>query len=193
MTTFQLRTSSIHMAIKNTITSSKVNWDLAKWQTECPELTYRVVHENHPDFIPTGLASKFNSSFLAASGCRIEINNEYRDIYIGICIGNRVDKGFIDEQPYVSAFDKISNERLFDGYLQHGNWIGRTSPLTPWQLEAITASGILAHLSLERMPEFPSGNLTELSNSSILGSFHSSAGIMFDQMNDNSDGHWPAQ
>ena len=91
----------------------KNGWGLNEWQNKCPESTYKVVDRNElPDWLPSGLTSKFNSAVIASSG--------NTNTYVGIIMGYRIDHYKIDEHPFVVAFDK-SNQKEYSGFIEHGD------------------------------------------------------------------------
>ena len=139
------------------------HWDINKWQRECPELTYKVVSTNElPNWLPTGLTNKFNSAVIAASG-----NTQ---TYVGIIMGFRVDHDNIDEHPYVVAFDKLNNQE-YSGFIEHGNWDNRTTPISPEMESLMAASGVSVTFSFNRKPLSPNGTLEDLNNQGILNGY----------------------
>ncbi len=148
----------------------KSGWSLEKWQQECPEFTYKKIRvEEIPDWMPSGLIENFNSAVIAASG--------NTGTYVGIIMGHRVDKDEIDEHPYVAAFDKEKNT-VFSGFIDHGNWDGRTSPVPDEMKQLMEQSGIAANFRFDRLPIHDSGTLDDLQCQGILNGYIKSVDVV---------------
>ena len=157
----------------------KNGWDLNEWQNKCPELTYKVVGVDElPDWLPSGLTSKFNSAVIASSG-----NSE---TYVGIIMGYRIDHNEIDEHPFVVAFDK-NTKTEYSGLIGHGNWNpGRTTDIPDEMKRLISVSGLTVDFKFERKPEFVSGTLEDLKNQGILNGYEASVSIIEKQRKNKS-------
>lgn len=119
----------------------------------CPVGEYRVVD---PQVIPAGiiapgLLAKTHSVLILCSGTMSG------RVYAMMNL-NRIDGVEIDQMPYAMAFD--GNESIPSGVLvQHGSYLGRTTPLPPDFYPYIAASGIYP---LQEMPTNDSGSIYDL-------------------------------
>jgi hypothetical protein len=158
------------MAKKVCFTKYKNEWDIHKWQSYCPELTYNEVKLIElPAWLPQGLVSKFNTAVVASSG-----NTE---VFVVVIMGYRIDGSFIDEHPYVVAFDKNSG-KSYSGIIHHGDWAGRTTKIPPKMKKLMRTSGITTNFRFSRKPDKPKGTLAELKRKGILGAFAHSVKII---------------
>ena len=111
--------------------------------------------------INNGLVSKCNSFLLAASGSTSGMLYSF--------VGIRPDKGgVVDEHPFLFYYDYNDPTRNFGGIIHHGGWNERTYPLEPWQLSAISASGLTASFTYKSIPPGSSGSLEELRDNGML-------------------------
>lgn len=155
---------------KNYFTEYKNEWNIHKWQSYCPELTYKEVElVELPGWLPQRLVSKFNSAVVASSG-----NTE---VFVVVIMGYRIDGSFIDEHPYVVTFDK-NNGKSYSGIIHHGDWSGRTTKIPPKMKKLMKTSGITPNFKLSRKPGKPKGTLAELKRKGILGGFAHSVKII---------------
>lgn len=118
-----------------------------------------------------GLVSRCNSFILAKSG-----STE------GTCysfVGIRPDKGDIDEHPFVLYYDHVEPSKSFGGIIHHGNWNERTIPMEPWQIAAISASGLTANFTYKSIPSFGSGSLDDLRLNGVLQGISEQFSILF--------------
>ncbi len=122
----------------------------AEWELLCPQGTYRLLSPTQlPEYFPSSLLAKTDSVLLVNSG------NLYMVDF------NRVDKGKIDQQPFGFVF--ISGYAACSGgYLDHGNWSGRTIDMPQHFRDAVAASGIGNCYPFGDLPRIPSGPVSEL-------------------------------
>lgn len=119
----------------------------------CPIGEYRVVTPEKipPGIISPGLLSKTHNVLILCSG------TSSGRVYAMMNF-NRIDGGEIDQMPYAMAFD--GNESIPSGVLiQHGSYLGRTTPLPSDFYPYIAASGTYP---LQEMPTSHSGSIYDL-------------------------------
>lgn len=157
----------------------KNGWNLEKWQNECPQLTYKVISGAEiPDWLPQKLTCKFNSAVIASSG--------NSNTYVGIIMGFRIDRGNIDEHPFVVAFDKTAPEKPYSGFVEHGNWKpGRTTKIPSEMEKLIILSGLTVNAKFERRPKKDFGPLDDLKDQGILNGYEAS--VLLVEMNRRSN------
>lgn len=165
------------MGKRNYLSKSNKSWSYPNWVKNCPEFEFKVINNPNkfPDFVPKPLLDKYNAGYLASSGSTMIIDGQQRDLYLGFFVGLRIDGLNIDEQPYVSVFDKLNGNLIFDGYLQHGSYDNRTTALTEEQIELINKSGITTELKTNRLPEIMQGRISFLAENNIIGGISASA------------------
>lgn len=119
------------------------------------------IHELPSEIATNGLANKFNSVIVAASGSTSGMLYSF--------VGLRPDKGgVIDEHPFVYYYDYDDSNRNFGGIIHHGNWDDRTHDLEQWQLDAMDASGLTASFTYKNIPPGASGSLDDLRTNGML-------------------------
>jgi hypothetical protein len=106
------------------------------------------------------LISKFNSVIMAASGSSETMLYSFNGI--------RIDKGYVDEHPFVLHYDSSNSGNNFGGIIHHGNWQDRTVKLEKRQEDAISASGLTAQFEYKGIPPGASGSLYDLKNNGML-------------------------
>ena len=164
------------MGQRNYLTKSKTNWKLSTWRDQCPEFTFKTVcQEQLPDFLPENLSKKYNSGYFASSGTTIINNDQQSYFYIGFFVGLRIDRDFLDEQVYVSVYDKQTDALIFGGYLQHGSYDDRTTPLDNEQIQLINSSGITVNIHTNRLPKISQGPLRYLDENKLITGLEVSA------------------
>lgn len=164
------------MGKRDSISKSKKSWTYPYWKENCPDFEFRVIKDcKFPDFIPKPLSDKYNAGYLASSGSTMMIDGQERDLYLGFFVGLRIDGTDLDEQPYVSVFDKLNGNLIFDGYLQHGSYDNRTTKLTNEQIELINKSGITMDLKTNRLPDIENGHISILAERNIISGIKVSA------------------
>ncbi len=138
-----------------------------------PNLNYRKldVTELPIEIRSNLLTEKFNSVVAAASGSTEAI--------VFSIIGIRPDHNEIDEHPFVFHFDSTDQTRNFGGIIHHGGWTDRTTPMEPWQEDAISTSGITASFTYKGIPHGSSGSLYDLADNGMLEGFKKQADILF--------------
>ena len=136
-----------------------------RWTGISLEGNYHVVK---PDaltgLMPDTLLNKTNSVVVLASA-----SGQF-SVYVANL--NRVDfpDNAVDQHPYIAVFDH-SVSAASGGFVDHGDWDGRTDYPGNNFFDAISASGITAHYPLEQMPNSTSGTLDELNTSSQKAAF----------------------
>ena len=89
-----------------------------------------------------------------------------------VCVNHfRLDRNEVDQHPWVGVFDH-KNKMATGGFLEHGNWKGRTQELTVKYGKDVAASGIANYVSYD-VPA-SSGFLTDLKGSSNLDALQTS-------------------
>ncbi len=141
--------------------------DYQKLQILCPVNTYRVVKGAElPLQLPSSLASKVVSAVIVGSGAGVDtvymVNLHRRD----------AKAGALDQQPLAIA---EHNGRLIAGFIQHGDWTGRTVQPAGDFVAAIEGSGILNYYPYVGMPQKESGDIRELEPDSQRAAFWNSA------------------
>jgi len=127
--------------------------DPAAWEHLCPPGGYAVVNPNAlPPFFSSGLLAKVDSVVLVNSGTLFMVD------FL------RVDRKEIDQQPFAFIFPSGSPP-LSGGFLDHGNWSGRTVAATPAFLQAVSMSGIGNCTPFSGLPNKASGPLSDLNES----------------------------
>lgn len=109
--------------------------------------------------LPQSLLAKANSILLLASG------SGNRSFFVANI--NRVDTraSAIDQQPYIVEFDHDALS-AHGGFINHGNWPGRTTTQSQDFFNHVAASGTGAYYPLPEMPTIASGSLDDLQISS---------------------------
>ena len=129
----------------------------------CPVNEFRILTSSqYPTDLPEDLTKKFNQAVMAVSASNSSV----------VCVinGIRVDKKELDEHPFVIAFD-LENKKSFAGFIDHGNWEGRTTPISKEMKMHIDASGSNKYFPLKHMPQSSSGTLDDLFKTSQSASF----------------------
>ena len=104
--------------------------DPRTWEALCPQGYYcRCLVNELPPFFASGLLGKIPCVDLINSGPLFAV------------ILNRLDGTEIDQQPFAFVFASGSLPQS-GGFIQHGNWSGRTMPAAPDFLSGIPKSGI---------------------------------------------------
>lgn len=138
-------------------------WPLEEWQKYIDEMSYKVVKPaDLPDFFKANsISNKFNSAIVTSSGST-------EATYFGIQ-GLRPDEGntVIDEDLYAVIFEKDTGNS-YAGFLHHGDYPGRTTPVPSHITDLLIASGSTTDISFERIPAAPSGSLFDLEREGIL-------------------------
>ena len=135
------------------------------WSGLAPEGTYRNVPLSAMSgLLPQSLLAKANSILLLASG------SGNRSWFVANI--NRVDTrvSAIDQQPYVVEFDHNALS-AHGGFIDHGNWSGRTTKQSQDFFNHIAASGTGTCYPLPEMPTIASGLLDDLQTSSQHAAF----------------------
>jgi hypothetical protein len=125
---------------------------------------YKKIENKHlpSPIFNNGLVEKCNSFILAASGSSAGMLYSF--------VGLRPDKGnVVDEHPFVFYYDYTDSSKNFGGIIHHGDWPGRTVPLEPWQVTAMSASGLTANFTYKSIPPRSSGSLDDLRVTGVLG------------------------
>jgi hypothetical protein len=128
-----------------------------QWKSICSEGTWRVISPTQLDvLLPDGILNKTNSIFIISSG-----STDGSSVFVANL--NRIDKPYraIDQTPFIAAFDH-SGSIARGGFIQHGNWRGRTTYPGDEFFNIISASGIQAYYPLTEMPISGSGINAEL-------------------------------
>lgn len=104
--------------------------DVGEWTALCGSGQMRpFLTSELPGWFPSGLTCKVDGGVMVNTGPLFMVN-----LY-------RVDGAAIDQQPFGFVF--LSGTALASGgIIQHGGWIGRTTPLSPEVQRCIAASGI---------------------------------------------------
>jgi len=135
-------------------------WNMEKWLEIAPRFSYKVVPPaEFPPWLPSTWLSKCNSATIATSG------NE--EVDVAIFFGYRVDGLNLDEHPYICTYNKIT-DAYESGFIDHADYVGRTTPFPKDVLTAMSLSGIQADIKLHRHPDMPTGTLDDLSDKGIL-------------------------
>ena len=126
------------------------------WRDICLEGRYAVVGPSAlTGLVAKGLLERANNIVVmtAASG-------QYSVIVANV---NRVDlrDSSMDQNPYVAVYDHAASSAS-GGYLDHGDWQGRSDPVDSMLLAGIAASGISAYYPLGHVPPTPNGALGDL-------------------------------
>ena len=122
----------------------------------CPEGTWNVVSPDRlAGIIPDSLLNKVNSVVLMASASA--------NVTVFVANMNRVDMpaSAVDQDPCILAFDH-SASAASGGFVHHGSWPDRTTPMTRELMALISASGIQTQYPLKTMPTAGSGYLDDL-------------------------------
>lgn len=129
-------------------------------------------HELPEKIIDNGLVNKCNSFILAASGST--------ECMLYSFVGIRPDKGdVIDEHPFVYYYDYKNPANNFGGIIHHGDWDKRTIPMEPWQIAALSASGLTASFTYKDIPTGASGSLEDLRINGMLDGISDQFEILF--------------
>ena len=145
---------------------SRKNWEYFKWKKICPVYSFKVVN-NIPDFVPSELAIKCNSAYLASSGTTGMYEGVESEFFVGLFVGLRVDKDKIDEQQYVAVYNQKNGELIFAGYLMHPEYEGRTTDLTE-QIIRIIDGSLIANIRTQRLPNINEGPLSFLAEQKLI-------------------------
>ncbi len=123
--------------------------------TVCPPNEYVVME---PVGLPSGLPAPFlykcNNAVVMASG-----SQGLHTVYVANC--SRVDGTMLDQNPYIIWFDHEKHITT-GGFIDHGNWPGRTVAIGDDFLGAIEASGIAARYPYSERPPALKGMLKDL-------------------------------
>jgi hypothetical protein len=138
----------------------------------CPQgMYYRFLPGELPQYFSSSLLSKVPGGVMVRSGPLFMIN-----LY-------RLDGTMIDQQPF--DFVLMSGVPLASGgYIQHGDWPGRTTALPPEAAKAIWASGIAQAHFFSGFPTASTGPVSELGPSDRAA---------FDKLANHSSGLLPPQ
>jgi hypothetical protein len=130
----------------------------SQWKALCSDGYFRVADQSLlSGLLPNGLLAKTHNALLMSSA------SAGSALTVFVANLNRVDApaSAIDHHPYIMVFD----HRTFaasGGFVEHGNWTGRSDLPGPDFFSAIAASGIGAHYPISRMPSASAGLLSEL-------------------------------
>jgi hypothetical protein len=116
----------------------------------CPQgMYYRFIPSELPQYFSSGLIATLDGGIMVHSGSLFMIN-----LF-------RIDGADIDQQPFgfVVASGVASAS---GGFIQHGDWIGRTIPQPPEMASAIAASGIGHGQFFSGLPTNPTGPVSDL-------------------------------
>ena len=141
--------------------------DYQKLQAFCPVNTYRVVKGTElPFLLPRSLGDKVVGAVIVGSGAGVDrvymVNLHRRD----------AKAGALDQQPLAIA---EHNGKLIAGFIQHGDWAGRTVQPAGDFVAAVEGSGILNCYPYVGMPQKESGDIQELEPDSQRAAFWNSA------------------
>jgi len=131
-----------------------------QWSGLTPENSYTNVHPTKlAGLLPSGLLPKCQPGMIMASASG--------DSTIFVANLNRVDirDSAIDQQPIIAIFNHTS-ALATGGFLEHGNWSGRTYHPGEGFFAHIRLSGTGARYPLSQIPFNESGSLEELAGSS---------------------------
>lgn len=129
-------------------------------------------HELPGPIASNGLVDKCNSFVMAASGSTAGMLYTF--------VGLRPDKGnVIDEHPFVLYYDYNDPSKNFGGIIHHGDWPERTKQLEPWQVAALSASGMTASFTYKSIPPGSSGSLDDLRANGVLDGISEQFNILF--------------
>ena len=130
--------------------------DYNKLRELCPLNTYRVFDPDQiPISLPPELLDKSFKAVVVGSG----------DMYNAVYMINllRVDRSAVDQQPLIIAYHSGDEGiDLTGGFIQHGDWEGRTIYPSTAFFQAIESSGIKEHYPYVGVPEKDHGNIVEL-------------------------------
>ncbi len=144
--------------------------DYQKLQEVCPVNTYRVIKGAElPLQLPPSLASKVVSAVIVGSGAGMDT------VYMVNLYRRDVKAGAIDQQPLAIA---EHTGKLISGFIQHGNWAGRTVQPSGDFGAAIEGSGILNCYPFVGMPQKESGDIRELEPDSQRQAFWNTARLV---------------
>jgi hypothetical protein len=144
-----MRISEVGMKEKFTCLSTS-GQEFAAWNGLCPQETFSVRRPSElPAYFSSGLLPKIDSVVLVHSGSLFMV------------LFNRVHRQEIDQQPFAFIFPSGS-PALSGGFLDHGNWSGRTMEMTREFAQAIVTSGIGNCWPFSGLPEKPTGHVSEL-------------------------------
>jgi hypothetical protein len=130
-----------------------------KFQRLCGNHRYEIENANKfVGILPDSFVSKSSTVLIMeqdVSGSSVFVANFIRrDV--------KTSGSFIDQHPFISVYDH-SGSICKSGFLEHGDWDGRTIQYTdPWLWGMISGSGFLDCLPIEQFPEKPSGDISEL-------------------------------
>ena len=151
------------MAKRNQFSEWPNKWELENWQNYIPNMSFKVVKPNElPDFfLQNPITTKFNSAIVTCSGST-------EAIYFGIQ-GLRPDNNntVIDEDLYAVVFNKTSGVS-HGGFLHHGDYPGRTTPIPPEITDLLIASGSTTDISINKIPDNSTGSLIDLKKDGLL-------------------------
>lgn len=136
-----------------------------QWTGIAREGTYQVVAPSTlSGLIPDPLLSKSNSVLVMASA-----SGAYSVFVANL---NRVDvaDNAIDQHPYIAVFNH-SASAASGGFVDHGDWDGRTDYPGTGFFDVISASGMDTYYPLRQMPTSTSGALESLGANSQNAAF----------------------
>jgi hypothetical protein len=144
-----------------------------------PNMQFRrmLVSELPEEIKSNELTKKFDSAIVAASG-----SPAHTAYWV---MGIRPDNNEIDEHPFVYHFQNDDLTADFGAIIHHGDWIGRTTQMTPEQLECLDLSGTTASFSYKGIPPGGTGSLDELRQSGLLTGLSSQWSILLEEMEKN--------
>lgn len=124
------------------------------------------------------LANKWNCALVFASGSKG-----------GICygeIGFRPDSHntVIDEDVFMFYYDYNNPSSSFAFQVLHGDWSGRTSKLSPEQINRLEACGLTTDINFKSIPQATSGSLFDIYQSGELVGVSASFNILNSIRND---------
>jgi len=141
--------------------------DYQKLQAFCPVNTYRVVRGTELPFpLPRSLEDKVVVAVIVGSGAGVD------RVYMVNLHRKDAKAGALDQQPLAIA---EHNGKLIAGFIQHGNWVGRTVQPAGDFVAAVEGSGILNYYPYAGMPQKESGDIRELEPDSQRAAFWNSA------------------
>ncbi|MCK4860077.1 MAG: hypothetical protein KAS87_05925 [Candidatus Omnitrophica bacterium] len=128
--------------------------NLNQIQELCPLNTYKACNpDEFLSILPKGIVDKSIKMVVVGSGSGLNM------VYMINCLRLDQKDCAIDQQPFIIA---CSGEDLTAGFIQHGDWPGRTIHPPPSFFTAITSSGIMEHYPYIGIPDNSQGNFDEL-------------------------------
>ena len=140
------------------------NDDFQQLFAECPAGSYLIVTPDEAGNLVTTLSeahlAKADSVLIMCSGTKSGVAYYMANV-------NRVENGTLEIDQDPLGFAVFGNQPLVSGcYIQHGNWMGRTTAPPEGFSEYLLASGLGNCFPLPTMPSKRRGSIEELHNSS---------------------------